>query len=374
MKSFKDLTPKSRLISLDAFRGITIAAMILVNNPGSWRYVYSPLRHTKWHGWTPTDLIFPFFLFIVGVSISFALSKRIDTTGIGGKVYRKIMRRTLVLFSLGLFLNMFPGFDLANIRIPGVLQRIALCYLFAALLFIKTEIKGRVFAVFVLLAVYWVVMKLVPVPGYGPGNLGFEGNLCGYIDTKLMAGHIYKTAFDPEGILSTLPAISTTLLGVLTGDWLRSYVRPIFKLAGFFFGGVFLIIAGLLLHPYFPINKQLWSPSFVLFTAGVALLFLGLCYLIVDIQGFKKWSFPFQVFGTNAITLYLGSGLMIGLISLIKISMNRSEVSLKAYIYTQLLSPWAGQLNGSLLYPLLLLLLWLGLLYPLYRKKIFIKI
>ena len=189
-----------------------------------------------------------------------------------------------------------------------------------------------------------------------------------------MEGHLYKTAFDPEGSLSTLPAISTTLLGVLTGDWLRSYVQPTFKLAGLFFGGVFLTVSGLLLHPYFPINKQLWSPSFVLLTAGIALLFLGFCYMIIDIKGFKKWMFPFQVFGTNAITAYVGSGLMVGLISLIKISENGSALPLKAYIYTHLLSPWAGQLNGSLLYPFLLLLLWLGLLYPLYRKKLFIKI
>ncbi|MCJ7582235.1 MAG: heparan-alpha-glucosaminide N-acetyltransferase domain-containing protein, partial [Candidatus Aminicenantes bacterium] len=290
-----------RLVSLDVFRGITIAGMILVNNPGSWSFIYAPLRHAKWHGWTPTDLIFPFFLFIVGVSITFSFSKRIENRAITSALYLKIIRRTVLLFTVGYFLRVFPSFNFESIRIPGVLQRIALCYLFASLLFLKVRPKGRVALSIFLLAGYWAVMKLIPVPGYGAGVLEFEGNLCGFIDTKLLAGHLYKTTFDPEGILSTFPAVATALLGTLTGDWLLSKRDQGRKMAGLFAAGIILVISGLLLHPIFPINKQLWTSTFVIFTAGAALLILGLCYGINDVWGQKKWAYPFLVFGTNAI-------------------------------------------------------------------------
>ena len=363
-----------RLSSLDAFRGLTIAGMILVNNPGSWKHVYAPLQHAEWHGWTLTDLVFPFFLFIVGVSISLSFSKRIEQ-GIGKQdLYFKIIKRTFILFALGIFLALVPRFDFAALRIPGVLQRIALCYLFSSLLFLKTRTKGRSIACFSLLASYWLIMKLVPVPGYGPGILDYEGNLCAYIDIKLLSGHLYKPGFDPEGVLSTLPTISTTLLGTLTGDWLRSSQKILHKMVGISVGGVFFALVGLLLHPFFPINKQLWTSTYVLFTAGVALLLLGTCYGTMEGIGFKKWAAPFLVLGTNAITAYVGSSLMVKLINLIKVSANGELLPLKTYIYTRLLVPWAGQLNGSLAYPLFLIILWIGIMVPLYRKKIFIKI
>lgn len=266
-----------RLSSLDAFRGLTIAGMILVNNPGSWKHVYAPLRHAEWHGWTPTDLVFPFFLFIVGVSISLSFSKRMEQGIAKNELYLKTLKRTVILFGLGILLALFPHFNFLTIRIPGVLQRIALCYLFSSLLFLKTGIKGRCMTSFSFLAIYWLMMKLVPVPGYGPGILAYEGNLCAYIDSHLLAGHLYKPGFDPEGILSTLPAIATTLLGALTGDWLRSSKIILHKTIGILIGGLFFTLSGLLLHPLFPINKQLWTSTYVLFTAGVALLFLGFC-------------------------------------------------------------------------------------------------
>ena len=297
-----------RLSSLDALRGITIAGMILVNNPGDWKYVYAPLRHAPWHGWTLTDLVFPFFLFIVGISLSFSLSRRREQEVSLGNLYTKVIRRSLIIFALGIFLALVPRFDLATLRIPGVLQRIAVCYLFSSFLFLTVGKKGRALFAFSFLIMYWLVMKLVPVPGYGAGVLEYQGNLCAYIDGQLLSGHLFKPGFDPEGILSTIPAISTTLLGTLTGDWLRSSLGKNRKMIGLFVAGLFLTLAGLVLHPLFPINKQLWTSTYVLFTAGACLLFLGICYSLMDVLGWKRWASPFLVFGTNAIFVYVCPG------------------------------------------------------------------
>jgi predicted acyltransferase len=325
-----------RLSSLDAVRGITIAGMILVNNPGNSQYVYPPLRHAEWHGWTPTDLVFPFFLFIVGVSISLAFSKRADQGISKSNLYFKIFKRSLIIFALGILLHLIPYFRFSTMRIPGVLQRIALCYLFAALLYIQAGPKTRALAAFSFLGLYWLVMKLVPVPGFGPGILTYQGNLCSYIDIKLLAGHLYKPTFDPEGILSTLPAMSTALLGTLGGDRLRSKKSVLPKMAGLFLAGVFFTALGLLLHPHFPINKQLWTSTFVLFTAGAALLLLAVCSGLMDGLGFKKWAAPFLVFGTNSIAVYASSILMAKFLNLIKVSAQGKSLSLKEYIYAYL--------------------------------------
>ena len=366
---------RSRLASLDAFRGLTIAGMILVNNPGSWEYVYAPLRHAEWHGWTLTDLIFPFFLFIVGVSITYSLSNRIELGAVSLSLYARVLRRAFILVALGFFLRLFPFFRFQGLRIPGVLLRIAICYLAAALLFIKAGPKSRLAVTIVLLAGYWAVMKLIPVPGYGAGILEFDGNLCGYIDTKLLGGHLYRPTFDPEGILSTFPAIATTLLGTLTGNWLRlKRAAQTTKMVGLFATGGFLTVSGLFLHQVFPINKQLWTSTFAVFTAGAALLSLGLLFTAIDVLGWKKWAIPFYVFGTNAIAVYSGSILMVKLLELLRVQVQGESVLLRIFLYQRLFVPWAGQLNGSLIYPLLLLFIWLALLYPLYRKQIFLKI
>jgi predicted acyltransferase len=348
--------------------------MILVNNPGSWDYVYAPLRHAVWHGWTPTDLVFPFFLFIVGVAISLALSRRISQETRKTDLYLKITKRTAIIFALGILLRLIPKFDLATVRIPGVLQRIALCDLFAALLYVKTGPKGRAVAVVLLLAGYWLVMKFVPVPGHGAGVLNPEGNLCSYIDTKLLGGHLYKPGFDPEGLLSTLPAIATSLLGTLTGDWLRTSQRAVTKSAGLFSTGVALTVLGLGLHRFFPINKQLWTSTFVLFTAGAALLLLALCFLLIDGLGFKKWATPFYVFGSNAIAAYVGSILVAKFLLSTNVRSGGETLTLYAYIYQHAFAPWAGNLNGSLAFAFACVLFWLAAMIPLYRKKVFIKI
>lgn len=366
--------PQVRLASLDAFRGATVAAMILVNNPGSWSHVLPPLRHAPWHGWTPTDLIFPFFLFIVGISISLALTRRRSEARGWSALLAKILRRSVILFALGLLLSLFPRFDVATVRIPGVLQRIAVCYLLASLIFLKTGIRARLIWIAALLIGYWALMEWVPVPGFGPGILTREGNLCGYLDALLLPGHLHTPAFDPEGLLSTIPALATALGGTLAGDWLRAGVPARIRLGGLFGAGLILTAGGLLWHQVFPINKQLWTSSFVVFTAGAALLAFGFIYLWLDILGWRRCALPFLVYGSNAILVFVGSGLMARTLMTIQVSHGGEHVSLYAFMYRQGLAVWAGPMLGSLLFPLALLLFWFGVLYHLYRRRILIKI
>ena len=251
-----------RLLALDTFRGVTIAGMILVNNPGTWDAVYGPLRHADWHGWTPTDLIFPFFLFIVGVSIALALGRRAASGGSQGKLYLKIVRRSAIIFALGLVIYGFPYYQLSTLRIPGVLQRIAVCYLVASIVFLKTGWKGQAIIATLLLVAYWLLMTLVPVPGYGAGDLSMEGNLAAYVDRQLLAGHTWKPLYDPEGLLSTVPAIATTLFGVMAGSWITSKRESLEKTAGLFVAGAAGIIIGWAWGGWFPINKALWTSSY----------------------------------------------------------------------------------------------------------------
>jgi len=365
---------KGRLVSVDAFRGLTIAAMILVNNPASWSYIYPPLRHAEWHGWTPTDLVFPFFLFIVGISISLSFSRRMEEGQAGTSLYVKVLKRAMIIFALGIVLHLIPRFHFSTLRIPGVLQRIAVCFLFGALIYLKAKAKGRIAISAVILVGYWALLKFVPVPGYGAGVLNFQGNLCGYVDSKLLAGHLYKAAFDPEGLLSTLPAIVTVLLGTLAGDWLRSGKTIFRKTLMFFSAGIILTLAGLLLHPLFPINKQLWTSTYVLFSAGLALIIFGICFFIIEGFGVKRWAYPFLVLGANAITVFAGSTLVVKLLMLVKITEGGKTVWPVTYLYNHVLSPALGPYLGSLAYPIFFILLWIGIMLPLYRNKIFIKI
>ena len=336
-----------RVASVDAFRGIAIAAMILVNNPGSWEYGYPPLRHAEWHGWTPTDLIFPFFLFVVGVSISLSLSKRIGRKPPPADIYVKIIRRTIILFGLGLFLRLYPYFDTTEMRIPGVLQRIALCYLLSSLLYLKTSPKVRTVLAFGIIVFYWALLEFVPVPGYGAGVLERQGNLCGYIDVRLLGGHLYTPDFDPEGLLSTIPAVATTLFGTLVGDWLRSGRASGGKILGIGFAGVCLTLAGLLLHPFFPINKPLWTSTYVLFTAGAAMVVLALIFGIMEGRKKKTWASPFLIYGSNAIFAYVGTTLMAETLAMVRIDTGEGVLPIKTIIYQQGLVPWAGNMAGT---------------------------
>ena len=364
-----------RMMSLDVFRGLTIAGMILVNNPGDWGAIYSPLEHAPWHGWTPTDLVFPFFLFIVGVSITLALARRAESGGGKRDLYIKIIRRTLIIFALGLFLVGFPHFDLSTMRIPGVLQRIAVCYFFASVIFLNTNWRTQALIAAALLLLYWAIMKLIPVPGFGAGNLEMEGNLAAYVDRQILGAHKWKPLYDPEGLLSTIPAVTTTLCGVLTGHLLRSKRAPIEKVAGLFVAGLAGVVTGWVWNFWFPINKALWTSSYVLFTAGMALQLLALCYWLIDIKGYKAWAKPFQIFGTNALAVYFLAELTANIISIITFTRaDGSKVALQTVIYENLFASWAEPLNASLMFAICTVLFWLGVMAILYRRRIFIKV
>jgi predicted acyltransferase len=366
-----------RLISLDVFRGITIAGMVLVNNPGSWSTIYWPLAHAQWHGWTPTDLVFPFFLFIVGVAIPIALGKRVDTGGSKRDLYWKIARRTLIIFALGIFLAGFPYFPLSTIRIPGVLQRIAVCYLFASIIFLHTKVRTQIIITVALSILYWVLMTKLHAPGFGAGDLSKEGSLASYIDRVIFGPHIWRQGkvYDPEGLLSTIPAIATTLLGVITGQWLRTEKSAYEKVAGMFAAGVACMVIGWMWNAWFPINKSLWTSSYVFFTGGLALLFLALCYWIIDIRKYTAWTKPFVVFGVNALVLFVASGVMARLLGLIKVSASDgSQISLQSWIYRNVFQSWLPPYRASLAYAIVFILVWLGLMWILYRRRIFIKV
>ncbi|HUQ33615.1 MAG TPA: heparan-alpha-glucosaminide N-acetyltransferase domain-containing protein [Pyrinomonadaceae bacterium] len=370
---------KNRMLSLDVFRGLTIAGMILVNNPGTWGAIYGPLKHAEWHGWTPTDLIFPFFLFIVGISITLAFARRVESGNDQFDLLLKVFKRSAIIFGLGLFLNGFPYFDLAEIRIPGVLQRIAVCYLIASLIFLKTSWRTQAIVAVALLLVYWILMTVVPVPGFGAGDLSKEGNLAAYIDRWLLGSHIWKggVVYDPEGLLSTMPAVSTTLAGILTGHWLRSNRTQLEKAVGLFFAGACAVALGWCWHSFFPVNKSLWTSSYVVFTAGMALQLLAICYWLVDVKGYRAWARPFVIFGVNALALFVFSGLLSRLMSDRHWQLTRANGkpgNLQTFIFDNLFASWASPINASLFYALVYILFWLFLMWLLYRKDIFIKV
>ncbi|HEV2829184.1 MAG TPA: DUF5009 domain-containing protein [Pyrinomonadaceae bacterium] len=370
-------TATSRLVSLDVFRGITIAGMVLVNNPGDWEHIYWPLEHAQWHGWTPTDLVFPFFLFIVGVAITLAFGSRVESGRSARDLYLKVVKRTLIIFAIGLFLNGFPYFGLSELRIPGVLQRIAVCYFLASIIFLNTKIRTQVAITIGLLLIYWLIVKLIPAPGFAAGDLTKEGSLPSFIDRVVFGKHVWAQAkiYDPEGLLSTIPALATTLIGVLTGHGLRSKKSAYEKVAGLFVVGAICVAVGWAWNSFFPINKALWTSSYVLFTGGLALQFLALCYWFIDIKGYRRWAKPFEIFGVNAIALYVGAGLMAELLGLIKVTgPDGSKVSLGSWIYENLLASWASPVNASLAFAIAFVLVWLGLMWILYRRKIFIKV
>jgi predicted acyltransferase len=364
-----------RLLSLDAFRGLTIAMMILVNNPGTWSHVYAPLQHAAWNGWTPTDLVFPFFLFIIGVAISFSLVPRRERGDGWLQLLAKIARRTLLIFALGIILNGFPFFDWSVLRIFGVLQRIAVCYFCAAILALVLSVRGQSLTTVVLLLGYWAAMKLVPVPGHMVGRLGPGTNLAAYIDDLLLHDHLLHHHWDPEGILSTLPAIATTLCGVLTGHWLRSSRSPQARVAGLLVAGNAGLLLGVVMDLWFPINKNLWTSSYVVFTAGMALNVLGVCYWLIDIQGYQRWAKPLVIYGTNPIVAYVLSSLMAKVMLLWRITLaGGTRMHLRRYVFDTFFLPLASPINASLLYAVAYVLFWWGITAVLYRKRIFVKI
>lgn len=383
-------SPGERLGSLDVFRGATVAAMILVNNAGDWEKTWWPLLHARWHGWTPTDLVFPFFLFIVGVAIALALGSRVESRSADRPALtRKIAERSALLFLLGLGLIWFPFYTVAweRARIPGVLQRIAIVYLVAALAYLHLRPRGRALLSVALLAGYWAAMKLVPVAGFGAGDLSPAGNLAWRIDQLVLGPHIWRYSpgpGDPEGILSTLPAIASALIGTFAGDLLRkpaagsAAARASRASIVLLLGGAVLTVLGLALAPLFPINKNLWSPTYVLFTAGAALLTLAATHFVVDVQSLSAWSRPFAVFGRNAIVAYVGSSLLARILMLVKVPTDPGAVggvlSLQRWLYSRLFAPILPDPLASFAWALAFVLLWLGILWFLDRRGLHLRV
>ncbi len=367
----------SRLLSLDVFRGATIASMMLVNNAGNWNAVYPPLRHSAWHGWTFTDTIFPFFLWIAGVSMTLSFAKRLERNDSRARLLTHTLQRAATIFLLGMFLNLFPLFQLSTVRIPGVLQRIAVCYLIAGFIFLYTSLRGQIVWTASLLLVYCALMKLAPVPGFGSGILEKEGNFAQYVDQLVLSGHMWASSktWDPEGIVSTLPAIATMLFGILTGHLLRSRFTPESKTAWLMVMGTCLMGAGLIWAWWLPINKPLWTSSYSLLMAGMAANVFGCCYWVIDIKGYRRWSRPLAVYGMNAITVYVLAGLLSKLSSFIKVaSTDGTEITAGKWVYENIYAPLASPVNASLLYALTYVAILYGVSWFMYRMKWFVRV
>jgi len=371
--------PNQRLVSLDVFRGATIAGMLVVNTPGTWSHVYGQLLHADWHGWTYTDTIFPFFLFIVGVSMAFSFGRRREEGGSRGRLILHTLRRAAIIFGLGLGLNVLSVFlfHRTYLRIPGVLQRIGVCFFFAALVYLLLGKRGLLPAAAVLLVTYWALMTFVPVPGYGTGRMDLEGNFARYVDTAVLGRHTWKhdPDWDPEGPLSTIPAIATTLLGIVAGEWLRAAADWKKKIAGLIGGGAVAFFAGLAWGAVFPINKNLWTSSYSLLMSGLCAVCLAACLWVVDVKGWKGWSVPIEWLGVNAIALFVLSTLATLLMLWVKVTGDDGKTrSLYSAIYQTIFNHFEDQRIGSLLFALAYLAVWTAVFGVLYRRRIFIKV
>lgn len=394
-------TVRERLLALDVFRGITVAGMLLVNNPGSWSAIYPPLAHATWHGWTPTDLIFPFFLFIVGITTALSIDARKKQGATTSDLIRGIVRRGLIIIGLGLLLNAFPFYmwgtidgiadptlgqrvaeRFANLRFTGVLQRIGVVYLITGLLAIRTTVRQQIAIIIAVLLGYWAIMTLVRVPD--SGILGAvlldepSRTLAAYTDRLLVGeNHLWRGSktWDPEGPLSTIPAIATAMLGLLAGRWLQAKRSLAERISGLFGAGALLAVSGLIWHWIFPINKNLWTSSFVLFTAGMALMTLATCLWLIDSLGFRSWTRPFVPFGVNPMLAFVGSGIMTRLmVSLIRIPAGEERWLLQKWLYVRWFQPWLSPANASLVYALSFVAFWWIILAALYRKRIIWKV
>jgi predicted acyltransferase len=360
-------TRAARLVSLDAFRGATIALMVLVNTPGDGANVYAPLEHADWNGWTPTDVVFPSFLWIVGLTLTLSFQKRIAAGATRADLLRQAFRRAAILFGLGLFLYGYPRFDLATWRILGVLQRIAICYLAGAAIWLTTGLRGRIAWTVGLLASYWALMTLVPVPGFGAGNLSVEGNFAHYVDRLVLGSHNYAETktWDPEGIVSTLPAIATVLFGMFAADVLALRRSLTERLGWMLAIGVGLLVAGLVCDQWLPINKKLWTSSFALFMAGLDFVLLAGFAWIVDGLKWQRAVRPFVILGMNAIAIYMLSELLVSTLWML---------DWQRPIYRTVFAPLASPVNASLLWAVSSTLLMFLIAWVMYRRKVFIKV
>lgn len=390
---------RQRLESLDVFRGVTIAAMLLVNNPGTWGAIYPPLEHAAWNGWTPTDLIFPFFLFIVGITTHLSLSARRASGDDEGAIVRQILRRGAIIFLLGFLMSWFPFYQygkvegfadagmvdrivyrLQHVRIMGVLARIGIVYIASALLTLRTSLKQQIVILAVLLYGYWLAMTLIRLPNgeLGAFMLNDPANTLGaFVDRAILGNHIWtgSVTYDPEGILSTFPAIGTALLGIFAGRWIATQKPLVERIAGLFAVGSAGMVVGLMWNWVFPINKNLWTSSYVIFTAGMACVCLAACMWLIDYMNFRRGIKPFVIYGVNPIVAFVGSGVLARIIyTLWKVQYNGATVSFQSAMYQSMFASWLSPKNASLGFALLTVLFWFAVLSVLYRKKIFLKV
>jgi predicted acyltransferase len=376
---------RERLVALDVFRGMTVAGMLLVNDPGTWSAIYPPLEHAEWNGWTPTDLIFPFFLFIVGVTTHLSLAARRARGADEGELVRQILRRGALIVLLGLLTNAFPYWPLTrftNIRFAGVLQRIGVAYTCAALLTFRGSLKRQVVILVTLLYGYWFAMTLLPVPG-AAGGIGANlldapsRTLAAWLDRFLLGGHLWinSKTWDPEGPLSTIPAIGTAMLGVFAGRWLAAE-RPLEeRLNGLFAVGAVGMMTGLMWHWSFPINKSLWTSSYVVFTAGMACVAIAAISWIIDVKRVMRWTRPFVIYGVNPIVAFVGSAMMARLIyTLWKVDFHGKATAVQAVVYETVFHSWLEPRNASLAFAVTFVLFWYLVLWALWRRNIFLKV
>ncbi len=357
--------PQARLQSLDIFRGATIASMVLVNNPGG-EPIYAPLEHAVWHGWTFTDTVFPFFLWIVGVAMTLSTARRIERGEDKLHLLRHTFQRAVIIFLLGFLLGPLPNINWATIRIPGVLQRIAVCYLIAGIIFLYTKVRGQVLWIIGLNAVYWMLMTLYPTPGCGAGSLTMDCNFARYVDSLVLTGHMWRQTkvWDPEGIISTIPAISTVLFGILTGHLLRHWKEHADRLKWLLAWAAALLIAAQIMSIWMPYNKNLWTTPYAFLMAGLAMVLFAVWYWIADVQGKGRWFRFFEIFGTNAILIYVLSG------ALAKFA---SRSGLHKWFYENVCLAIASPINASALYGLTnVLVLWI-IAWALWKKRWFLK-
>jgi predicted acyltransferase len=397
------LAPKrERLLSLDVFRGITIAGMLLVNNPGTWSAIFPPLEHAEWNGWTPTDLIFPFFLFIVGITTHLSLSARRARGDDDSAVVKQILRRGIIIYLLGFAMAMFPFYQwgaiasipnatpwdrilyrIEHVRILGVLPRIAIVYICAGLLTLKTTLKQQIMIIAALLFGYWFAMTLIPVPGeheIGAVLLNtHDRNLAAWLDRAILGtNHTWSgsVTFDPEGPMSTIPAIATAMLGVIAGRWIVQKEKPLLeRISGMFAVGAIGMMVGLMWNWAFPINKNLWTSSYVIFTAGMACVAIATIMWIVDYCNVKWWTKPFVIYGVNPIVAFVGSGVLARLIyTLWHVSYQGHSVAIQDAIYQIVFLPWLPPRVASLAFAISFVVLWFGILTVLYRRNIVLKV
>jgi len=383
--------PGGRLLSLDVFRGTVIAAMILVTDPGTYTYTWHQLRHAEWNGATATDMIFPAFLFMVGLAIPFSLGSRATSGSTHRKTALRIIRRSITLFFLGLAINGFPEYVWNTLRLPGILQRIAVCYALCGSLYLSVRERRQrdrtilfVSISIVLLAGYWAMLKLLEVPGIGRGHLDPYGALPAVVDRAVFgANHLWQwgirtngnITYDPEGLLSTIPALVPTLVGMAVGGWIQIFrtassaairtLAPKLLLLG-----AGLIVTGLALSPYLPVNKPIFTSTFALYSTGVSLFVFGLLYLLIDGYGFSRGITPALILGTNAILAFVVSSIITTMLDRIHVS----GINLHAYLYRHLFAPWLPPTAGSHTYALAIVVLNIALLYPLYHRRIFLRL